>query len=510
MKLRPPLKVILFLATCLLSSTLLAQKAPAPKKLAITNQQIMQNARYGQPLGLPKDGDQLYLPDEAYPRFPLPPNNEAYAHVNGLKMKAVMEQITAISRQSRDAGDQYWGRIAGTRYDQLTTDWVFNQFQEIGLADVRKQAFTLKPTWYPESWKAEVTINGQTTSLVSAFPITGSKGTPPKGISAEAVWVGLGNAADIQGRDLKSKAALIYSMVTPGGRSHSASWNGAMRRVNDAGAALIFIIMGFPGNTLSNPCGADGTHAPTFTLSSDEGDLLREALENSTNVSIKLQADIIEKQNLKTSNVWGILPGSSDENILLMAHTDAFFEGAMDNASGIAMMLEIARHYAAIPREKRRRNLIFLTTPDHHHGMTGVKWVRDNFDFTKTALIINCEHPSQTMLYYINAGIMTSNAISARRWYVGGSAQLKNIVTATLKEFGVTLYAQPELQAGGELSVLYKKAPCFHIIDHIIYHTTMDTSELVPAWGMEAATRAFLKIIDSANTMAISDIKAQK
>ncbi len=33
----------------------------------------MQAARYGAPLGLPKDGAKLYLPDEAYPRFPLPP-----------------------------------------------------------------------------------------------------------------------------------------------------------------------------------------------------------------------------------------------------------------------------------------------------------------------------------------------------------------------------------------------------------------------------------------------------
>ncbi len=33
-----------------------------------------------------------------------------------------------------------------------------------------------------------------------------------------------------------------------------------------------------------------------------------------------------------------------------MAHTDGFFQGAMDNASGMATAIDIARHYAAIPQ----------------------------------------------------------------------------------------------------------------------------------------------------------------
>ena len=101
--------------------------------------------------------------------------------------------------------------------------------------------------------------------------------------------------------------------------------------------------MGFPGNAVSNPEGAEGTRAPTFTISVDEGNMVREALEKGQDVAVHLQADIVEKPGLKTGNVWGVLPGATDENILIMAHTDAFFEGALDNASGMAMMLEIAR-----------------------------------------------------------------------------------------------------------------------------------------------------------------------
>ena len=234
-----------------------------------SRQQSVQAARYGAALGLPRDGQALYLPDEAYPRFPLPPGNAAYAHVDGLKMKEVVEQIAAISRKSREDGNQYWGRIPGTPYDRMAEEWVMQQFRAIGLQNVRRQEVDMKPLWYPESWKAEASLGGTTTTLKSTFPINGTVGTAAAGVSASAVWVGLGTAADLKGRDIKDKAVFIYSIPTPGGRDHSAAWNGAMRRANEGGAALVFVIMGFPGNAISNPEGAEGTRVPTFTISLD-------------------------------------------------------------------------------------------------------------------------------------------------------------------------------------------------------------------------------------------------
>jgi hypothetical protein len=65
-----------------------------------------------------------------------------------------------------------------------------------------------------------------------------------------------------------------------------------------------------------------------LTISPDEGNTIREALEKGETVTVRVQADIQEKHGLKTANVWGVLPGATDENILVMAHTDAFFEGA--------------------------------------------------------------------------------------------------------------------------------------------------------------------------------------
>src|SRR5258708_424142 len=161
------LRAMVAIAIAFLANQAFAQ---SPEQ-APARQQAVQSARYGTALGLPRDGAKLYLPDEAYPRFPLPPGNAAYAHVDGLKMKQVVEQIAAISRRSRDDGNQYWGRIAGTPYDRMTEDWVMETCKATGLQNVRRQELDMKPLWYPDSWQPDAAFAGATTALKSTFPI---------------------------------------------------------------------------------------------------------------------------------------------------------------------------------------------------------------------------------------------------------------------------------------------------------------------------------------------------
>jgi len=81
-------------------------------------------------------------------------------------------------------------------------------------------------------------------------------------------------------------------------------------------------------------------------------------------------------------------------------------------------------------------------------------------------------------------------------------------VLSPFKTFGVAVYARPEGRPGGELQHVYRQAPSFHVIDHIFYHSDADTADLVPASGIEAVTRAYLKIIDGVNRMEIKDLAA--
>ena len=70
---------------------------------------------------------------------------------------------------------------------------------------------------------------------------------------------------------------------------------------------------------------------------------------------------------------------TTDENIIIMAHQDGYYEASLDNASGQSVMMTAARllladsEGAAAPR-----SITFVATASHHVGSPGTKWMHDN------------------------------------------------------------------------------------------------------------------------------------
>ena len=457
--------------------------------------------------GLPRDLDRLGVPDSEYPDWPLRSGQLRYAGVSSERMNRWMHEIWAISLKSRDDGHAYWGRLPGTPYDAMTMDMVTSELEKFGLT-VERVPFTIPEEWTPREWKASYRTDGKEVELKSAFPVGETAATPADGITAEAVWVGIGAEPDFLRRDVKGKAVVVYRMFGPGGRSHSASGRArlfyANRRATELGAAMIINVMGVPGNAQFNPLGAPSADhgVPLITVSQDEGFRLRDDLATGKPLEISLQLDIEIRRNVETAIAVARLPGASEEEIVIAAHTDGYFQGAMDNAAGLASGLEIARHYASMDTAERPRTLVFMLFPDHHHGELGLKMFERGHDWNKVAFALTLEHPSQTQLYWYNDGLMTSNAIGAFRWNALGSARFITMIKKTLRDFGVSIYTVMDSKPK-----LTRQAPGFHIIDHVIYHTTLDIPELVPAEGLERSTRAFLSIIDQANEMSLEELR---
>jgi hypothetical protein len=324
--------------------------------------------------------------------------------------------------------------------------------------------------------------------------------------------LGLGSEADFLGRDVKGKVAVIYSMFVPGGRSHSASNRSklfyANKRASERGAALIVNIMGVPGNDQFMPAPhylTRGTvitpmKVPVVTVSQDEGFALRDDLGKGK-VDIHFASQWLEQTNLEANYLVADLPGKSTEEILIAAHTDGYFQGALDNAAGVAVALEMAQHYASLPEPPARSIKLFFFS-DHHHGEFTRREFIESHDWQKVALVLTVEHPSQTQLYWYNDGLMTSNAIGAFRWNVVGSDRLRGLVQDGLREHGISTYTLMDKNPK-----FTRKAPGFHIIDHVIYHTTLDIPELVPVEGMLRATKSFLSIVDQVNQLPIAELK---
>ena len=67
-------------------------------------------------------------------------------------------------------------------------------------------------------------------------------------LDLDAVWVGLGTAADFAGREVRGKAVVFHTMLAPGEMGQSAVFEGTIKRADEAGAAAMIGIWGYYDN----------------------------------------------------------------------------------------------------------------------------------------------------------------------------------------------------------------------------------------------------------------------
>ncbi|HEX8288459.1 MAG TPA: M28 family peptidase [Pyrinomonadaceae bacterium] len=157
------------------------------------------------------------------------------------------------------------------------------------------------------------------------------------------------------------------------------------------------------------------TARKVFAQAGKNLDQLREAAKsrNFQPVNLGLSAKIdlnSELKRLDSNNVVGILPGSDaklkDEYVIYTAHWDhlgvgapndkgdTIYNGALDNASGVAQVLAIAEAITKLPKtEQPRRSQVFLFTTAEEQGLLGAEWYAQKqiYPAEKTAANINID-----------------------------------------------------------------------------------------------------------------------
>ena len=451
----------------------------------------------------------LYLLEDSYLNWRLAPADQAYASIDGKHLKEYVIDQAKISDRYRDAGHQFWGRISGTEGDTENAKWLEDKFRKIGLADIHQQMFDLPEQWLPSSWNVTASSGAKSLDLSSAQPAHKTPGTPAAGLDLEAVDVGLATEAELEGRDLKGKA--VFFLSTDYFSRHSTISGGAWKRIENRGAAAIFVILAVPGN-IKTQFYPVGTNVPSFSLGLQDGTAIRAMIDSAKgaapHVKVKLAVNMVP--NLKTSTVWGSLPGSTDETVVIVAHRDGWFEGSNDNGTGVATMIGLAEYFAKIPQAQRRRTIFFLGTSGHHDGsaLSG-RWLTEHKEFfAKTALLINCEHTAAEQLVLGNGTISKTNTSTAQTWYVGGSAKLADIVVKAFDAFGVSTYEIPSRAASGEMGRYSNLAPSMQVIDTGYYwHSDHETPDIIPPTALAAITRAYAKIITEVTRVDIKDLQ---
>ena len=453
-----------------------------------------------------------FTPDSSYLRLSNA-GNEAYASIDGERMKRLVEQQTDIAQRYRQAGNQFWGRIIGTSADHETANWMMDQLREADVENLRLDSIPLPTQWLPQSWQLTVELDGKATELTSAWPAYGSVGTSQAGAKLELIDVGLGMATDFQGRDVRGKAVVLHSIATSSTVFNSVRRIGALERAEQLGAAAIFIVLELPGN-LQTAFYDVGTSVPTFSIGSADGAILQRLLSDAAMtepVEIDLRLDVDYVDGLSTSSVRGeVLAASPDaEKIIIVAHRDAYFEGAADNASGVATAVELMRYFAQIPQADRKRTVEIIGTPGHHNiARTGFTWLFENREsiLDKAVLLINAEHTAHALIDRFGDDLCTTNAIGPFSWQINGSNKLAELTLQTFDEFGIPRWAE----AGGpvgEIRTIADFVPSIVLMHAgVLLHTNIETTEAIPAASLAATTRAYAKIIEQVNSMSHSEL----
>jgi hypothetical protein len=457
------------------------------------------------PIGQPLLEDPWHLHEDAFIHAPLRPEDAKYADLDGVKMKAILREVIAISDKDRDSGAVFWGRNVGTPGHVAAENWTESYFQKYKLQNIHRQVFDLRPQWIPKSYDINFSSGGKTFKLNTARPEMNAASTPPAGLNLDLVWVGEGTAADFVGRDVTGKAALIQDILTPGVINQSITYDGAVNRAFQKGAAAVGIIYGISDNFAVWE-GSGGR--PGFGVGYEDGKVIREMLGKGESVKVNIKLDTEMRAGLKTASVLGTLPGASfgqpgDEEILILAHIDAYFEGGIDNASGDAVLMGLLDHYSKIPQVQRRRSIRFMGAAGHHGG-PGSSWLHDarETELAKTALIINLEHVAAVRTKYWGPHLRMTTAVAPMRWWVWGSRPLADITTSSLAHFNVGITADMDPNASGEMGAIERDAPSIQVITSPeAKHTEQDNAEWVPASGLEQIARAYSMIIDKVNAL---------
>jgi len=292
------------------------------------------------------------------------------------------------------ASDEFKGRGYVGNGDKLAADYIRNEFKEIGLKSFSKnytQSFTTPVNTFPN--KLTLKLNGK--ELIPGEDYLVSPGSPSVKGTFDVVKL---SAADIIDSNVfKNKLAnatgkfivveaFDRNEFTDTENTHIQNAIGFLtyHRNNPASGTVILT-----QNKLTWSGATSVNLKPTFTVNADAFDT--EILNIEVDVKNRFH------KNYKTQNLVGYVEGeNTDSLIVLVAHYDhlgmmgegAIFNGANDNASGVAMLLSMAKYYAV---HKPKYTTAFIAFGAEELGILGAKYFTEHplFELSKIKFLIN-------------------------------------------------------------------------------------------------------------------------
>lgn len=221
----------------------------------------------------------------------------------------------------------------------------------------------------------------------------------------------------------------------------------------------------------------------------------------------KWQQNVLDKKDVKLSNIIGMIKGTNpkiSDAVVLSAHYDhlglgwpdvkkgntgKIHNGADDNASGVAVMLEIAKSLGK--SAKPARTIIFVAFTGEEAGLVGSKYFVNNYKKYNTQNIMANLNLDTVGRLYDNK-LMVLNSDTAKEWkfIFMGADYTTGIATQIVTQ---------DLDASDQVSFINEGIPAVQIFFSGIksdYHIPLDTANKIDSAGLVKVATIVKEVIE--------------
>jgi hypothetical protein len=423
-------------------------------------------------------------------------------------------------------------RRPGYPADRWAERWAQEQFRALGLERVRAEPVEMF-SWEPEETTLVARGADGSTLDIPCFALPHCARTD----GLEAELSGFDAEAPERVRGCASLFAMRLLRLPHGFYRHIATWTydpentfedasqtvpfgrefqDAMEPSIEAGAsAFIGVLTSYPGDSYQYyvPYDAKERAIPGVWISGGAGTQLSAMLAQGP---VRVRLTVRAKREVITSyNIIGELPGVDDETVIVGSHHDAPWASAVEDASGMAMVLAQASYWSRVTQDDRPHRLQFLLNSGHMAGGAGQHSYVETHDLSNVVLELHLEHMANELIDR-DGTLQPTGRPEARWWFTSRIARLEQAVRVAIEAEGVARsYILPpdafgpkpttdaaDFYPAGVPIVNYLVAP-FYLFD------AMDTPDKIDRAGLVPVTRAAIRIVASTRGVSAAAMRAE-
>ena len=368
-------------------------------------------------------------------------------------------------------------RKTGTPEGAMSAEYVKKTFESLGLENVKIEE---ADSVCPQVKTCSFSVEGKAydcffSNGTGREKYTGSFRTGMDGQAYELVYLGEGNESDFEGVDIEGKIVICdinfltlhptdlydwnekaevydpegkikrplkkYDIYTPNNWPYNYYRAIAGKAAGFAGILNNFMDCHYyheDYTEITEMFGNEFMTLPAMWISAADGEEIKNLFRQKEHVTCTYMTDIAYESR-KAKNVSGVLPGMSDEIILVHSHHDAVCEGAVQDASWMSEVFALAKYFAGIPKEARKKSLMFAATDSHYTDYEGHVAFVEARKNAGDEIILDCviEHIAKEMDLGENYEIILKDEPETRMLYVRDTNNLLPEMRRLLAKYGL-------------------------------------------------------------------------